>query len=530
MPITQSVSFNADIPIRGEAPEVFSTKANGAWVELERVFDEDLYNFSTQANALEANINAMEASTISAANSAAESALIAKSAANFQGVWTPKGYSYGQSTKGSDGVIYQCDVTHTVAQNPTSTTGYWSVNVPLGAVGNIMSPVVELDFRTSLKVKTGVGSITFNRASSGYAPNKYNKMVSYATNEPRFGKYGVVIEGAVTNNFLHAKDFSQSAWVKNNVTPTYDVEGVVDMFGTNTATKILEVATTSTKIIYQNIAVTLGVSKTVSFAILPTQGRSEFQIDGHHSYVGNSYVNFNLSTMVITNIGNAIGIIEKVGAWYVISATFTPIITGTAVMALVSIKDGTHSYLGEEDKGYYIQYGQSSDTPTPGKFVDTTTAPATKAQDDMFIQFEGNAGLGTDSSTTIIEFYAPSFNGMVGRLYEDNSMNYVMSLVNGNIAQSHYETDGIIGGTLVNGTLNTIAHVLDLVDGVGTETMYLNGAFVASKAVSAPSSIFSVIGALIGFGGYGSLDKFYGELISYKRYDKALTPTEVALA
>jgi hypothetical protein len=59
------------------------------------------------------------------ATSAASSALLAQGAANYQGLWTSKGYSVGQSVTYSDST-YVCNLTHTTAQMPPNET-YWKL-------------------------------------------------------------------------------------------------------------------------------------------------------------------------------------------------------------------------------------------------------------------------------------------------------------------------------------------------------------------------------------------------------------------
>ena len=75
-----------------------------------------MQNWKDQANAMSIELN--------------NNADIAQSIANYQGDWTSKGYSLGQSVSVS-GVYYICKLTHATGQNPTAVGSlYW--NIALG--------------------------------------------------------------------------------------------------------------------------------------------------------------------------------------------------------------------------------------------------------------------------------------------------------------------------------------------------------------------------------------------------------------
>ena len=75
-----------------------------------------MQNWKDQANAMSIELN--------------NNADLAQSIANYQGDWTSKGYSLGQSVSVS-GVYYICKLTHATGQNPTAVGSlYW--NIALG--------------------------------------------------------------------------------------------------------------------------------------------------------------------------------------------------------------------------------------------------------------------------------------------------------------------------------------------------------------------------------------------------------------
>lgn len=114
MAIDQIITDLPTPPSSGD-PLNFRTRAD-AFVAALVTFVTQLNLFSTQANDMEVNINEKEASAVGAAN-------IASAAANFQGEWTSKGYTLGQSVS-SGGTTYMCKLTHATGFAVTDTT-YW---------------------------------------------------------------------------------------------------------------------------------------------------------------------------------------------------------------------------------------------------------------------------------------------------------------------------------------------------------------------------------------------------------------------
>ena len=85
--------------------------------------------------------------------------------------------------------------------------------------------------------------IAFTRASNGWEFNSAGNLAQYGADVPRFGydqstlaARGLLMEMARANLALHSRDFTQSAWVKTNITAALDVAGINGV--ANTASRL----------------------------------------------------------------------------------------------------------------------------------------------------------------------------------------------------------------------------------------------------------------------------------------------------
>jgi hypothetical protein len=115
------------------------------------------------------------------------------------------------------------------------------INTRLRAGGNASG--IAFDFRAGALDPR----ITFTRASAGWFFNSAGNLAQAATDAPRFDydpatlqARGLLIEGASTNIALHSRDFTQTAWVKTNITAALNVTGIDG--AANTASRLTATA------------------------------------------------------------------------------------------------------------------------------------------------------------------------------------------------------------------------------------------------------------------------------------------------
>ena len=122
-------------PHRGvEVKDAFVLAQEEAQDTLSGAMTDALELFVEQANELELNVTELEQNTIDA-----YLALIG--AANYQGDWSSKGYSLGQSVSYLD-ASYVCKLTHSSQQVPTNTTYWLLLNYYIGSASDF---ILELE-------------------------------------------------------------------------------------------------------------------------------------------------------------------------------------------------------------------------------------------------------------------------------------------------------------------------------------------------------------------------------------------------
>lgn len=307
-------------------------------------------NWATQANVLGEEINANALLTL-------ESAQIAKSAANYQGIWTAKGYDVGQSVKGSDGTLYQCDVTHATEQDPTSTTGYWSVNVPVGVVGDINSPLFSLQAKNSFNIRSGVGSVVSTRTTTGTIADRYGTLITKAVDEPRFNKKGHLSECQSENITLRSQ--IDNTWITQGTNFSVDFNNYPGIDGSNNASKATKgVEDAGSEEVYKVLPVANGITYTDSVWLKGEVGGEAVKISAQLD--GGDYHSFASSIILTTEY------VKYDLTWTCDNDTYG---WRQSIQAL------------SENSSFYMEKAQREDGLFATSYIPTTDAPATRAGD-----------------------------------------------------------------------------------------------------------------------------------------------------
>jgi hypothetical protein len=126
----------------------------------------------------------------------------------------------------------------------------------LFGAGHYPGAVVALDFLTSryrvggqsgyVSAFTGIPGLTVTRASTGYATTVSGSLVNFASGVARITDQGLLVEEARTNSALWARDFTNAAWTKANVTAAKDQVGADGV--ANSASSLVATAANGTAI------------------------------------------------------------------------------------------------------------------------------------------------------------------------------------------------------------------------------------------------------------------------------------------
>ncbi len=488
---------------------------------------------SEENNTINTNVNAKEASAVASASAAANSELAATASANFKGSWSSAtAYTVGQSVLGADNAFYVCLVAHT-NQNPTTTSGYWKVNVPLGAIGNINSPLLDIPLKNSLAMKAGVGSATFTRASTATYIDRYGVLKIATVDEPRFEKEGYLNEGASTNLNTYSEDMSTSYTF---IGATASVNTDVAPDGLTTADRLIEDTSTSFHYISKTITVTSGVAHTSSRFISKSSTTTSVKIDMWNSTDGvQAYVTFTPSTGTVTASLGSYSIIDC-GSYWRVSVTATPTVTGIASRLFLG---GGASYTGN-GTDYIIAWGYQLEALSfATSYIPTVASTVTRAADSLTLSAVGNYMLPSDAKTILIDYDILGYGTVNQNLFDlttTSQFNRILSFASTTTAPAdrpiaYYSAGATVFGTSavpVN-TKNRLAYLLS--SGTATQSVarYFNGVFYAAVSQSitanvAPSTIY--IGRL----NSSLANNHFGHISNIRVYDKALSSVEIALA
>lgn len=459
------------------------------------------------------------------AQEVSENLLITKAASNYQGIWQGKGYATGQSVKGSNGVIYQCDVTHTTAQNPTTTTGYWSVNIPLGVVGNIMSPLLDLPLQNSLSMKAGVGSTTFTRASTATYIDRYGVLKTASIDEPRFEKEGYLNEGSSTNLLTYSDNmligYSTSRATLTLSTTELSPDGITY------ASKLRETTDIGGSYLYKSTTFTAGTTYTHSVFAKSINGQNlklnPFSVGTGFDKTYSAVFDLTNGTISGSDASNA-NIVPLSNGWYRCSITATCTTTATGNAQLVNVGTDYNS----PDYGLYIFGAQLEALPFASSYIPTTTSTVTRSADVLQVTRENNfPNAENNAQGYSIVYKYDTFGTAAGTrilwsLYT-SSNNYVHATLGTNtIANS---ISNYIGA---NSNITSITN-LDSRKVVQTQNnnslkQYING-LLADNDVNTTGKLSETGNSLTNL----TIGSFYGHISNFKVYDFELTPVEVAL-
>ncbi len=251
---------------------------------------------------------------------------------------------------------------------------------------------------------------TFTRASVATAVNGAGFLEAVASDVPRFGGAGLLIEGSQTNPVLWSEDMTNAAWIKyqstvagNAIASPYVGQPVI-------ADKVQENAATDFHDVYQPYTGTASWMDTVS--TFAKKGERDWIYFGMFDGVGGiADVFFNLNTGTIGSSVLAGGftivggpwMTPLVDGWFRIGFTIQTLAnTARNIDCGLASADGVQSYAGTTGWGAYYIGSQAISAPPPFKFltsyIPTTTVPVTRVADRLIYIALGNTPLGDEGT------------------------------------------------------------------------------------------------------------------------------------
>ncbi|MCK5617483.1 hypothetical protein KAR91_87275 [Candidatus Pacearchaeota archaeon] len=389
--------------------------------------------------------------------------------------------------------------------------GVWPVNI-----GDIISPLCEIDFQNAINFNQGVGVAAFNRSKVKTFVDRYGVVREAAIDTPAFEKEGMSIEGPGTTLLTYAIDYTNAAWGKTNVTPT---AGQADPKGGTNAT-ILDATVTGGSIIQ---TVTTSVDTEIrTFSIdlkAGTAANTSLRLQ-YGVFLTNNEITWTAGVPSITAGSATIG--EKLkNDFYRISiqGPNDNNATGTVWIKPAGTLGGI---------GTVIAYVSQFETwPHATSRIISVASPLTRTADLLSITYDGNAPAPEDDMTIIMDI---SYKGWI------SGVNQYLFNIEGEASRSL-----IIGGSGVlfalHGTTNLVSSILTanikyrvayVNDGTNL-SIYINGELVNSinqEVVGGAASGNMIIGASDVAGN----NPFYGNIDILKVDNRPSPASEVRIS
>jgi hypothetical protein len=406
----------------------------------------------------------------------------------------------------------------------------------LMAVGNINSPLLDIPLKSSLAMKSGVGSARFTRNSTATYIDRYGVLQTAAIDIPRFEKEGYLNEGYGTNLLTYSNQFNTAGgWVvtstavatKERIGP----DGIVD------SAWYLKKTDFNASYMYKGaISLSSGTTYTFSF-------HSKKEDDGGDEtycyFPGNfftsgvsRYVKYNFITKALTDVNNNLQdkrVVELADGWVRISMTFLVDLGAT----------GPGSIIGSDVD---IFGAQLEAFPFATSYIPTVASAATRIPDILNVDSAGNTPNVEANGAVSVLFDIDMFGG-IDDIYQwvwglvvppQDFIALAISTSLQPISLAVSPTDECIvymSSTIVPRNRHRIAQVIS---NAGHYT-YQNGVQVGFTADTDSSITAACNSATTIRIGSASDDAdpslaFYGHISNFRVFEGALTSSEIYLA
>jgi hypothetical protein len=406
----------------------------------------------------------------------------------------------------------------------------------LMAIGNIHNPLLDIPLRSSLAMRSGVGGVTFTRASTATYIDRYGVLQVAGVDTPRFEKQGHLSEWSSTNLLVYSEQADNSAWTQENVTITANTTDTLDLYGTNVADKIVEDKTNNTHYIYQSISVN---SATLTFSCFVKAAEcTKFRLSSYESSTPSNPIvaDFDLSAITATPASSSTvyaTITPLANGWFRVSATTTSAAKVSTTFSLQLTRLGTGSYTGDGSSGLFVFGAQLEALPFPTSYIPTTSATVTRAADSLTVDSIGNSnGITNRFSEETLLFDFATLGGSQNAFLQafafdgDGTAYRAFYKTSDPSMTLQYGADKVSGSQLYikPANLNVMTRYALSHDAAGNTKAYMNGALIATGNsgngnITTPSTSITI-------GGGGT----FGHYSNFRIYDRALTAYEVALA
>ena len=246
-----------------------------------------------------------------------------------------------------------------------------------------LDPFFHMRVGTEVEFLKGVGMAHYS-SPAGYVVDHYGKLVKKGLNEWKVDRRGLAMRSVVTNLSTDSK--KTISWRYNSITMSLD--GTLGPDGVSKATRLVPSSSNSIKSIHGGISITAGKPYTWTY-LLKADELGVIQIGSSITFTPEGYqlAVVDLRSGVILAGSQYIKQFEQLAdGWWLLSHTH--IATKTAVGAptfQVFSNNGQQTWSNNGTDGFYVFCRQCEQSSFFGGFVDTTGSPATRSQDNLYI-------------------------------------------------------------------------------------------------------------------------------------------------
>ena len=404
----------------------------------------------------------------------------------------------------------------------------------LGSFGNLSSPLLDLPLKNSLAMKAGVGSVTFTRATTATYIDRYGVLQYSAIDEPRFEKEGLLIEGGSTNFFNYSNHNSHSNWTKGGgfINTTID-SGVNNPDGTSGAVKV----TSSDSVFanYRDIHMSQVILASYNIGDVITirshikkgsNGRFRFRFFDDGGYVCGVIVEVESFTILARDAEITTCTIEEDilnDGWCVITATFTASLgVGTNIRVITQF---SNSVLANSDY-MYLDNMQVEVLPFATSYIPTTNSAVTRASEVCQITNENNEPNFLDEATYSMRVNVKGVHADYADLFQTEATRIVLN-TNDGTEKLYVNKNNTYSNSYATVPYNSFEKV-DVTYKDLNLSLYIDNVLFHTVS-TANTKLIGRVGIVLGGGTLTGAEASF-HIKSLKIYDKALTPTEVALA
>lgn len=382
-----------------------------------------------------------------------------------------------------------------------------------GVIGELSSPLCDLDMQTSFNMKAGNGSVSFARASGETGIDMYGDLVTKAVDEPVFNENGFQSREGSTN-LLTYSELSLSTSSLNGGEASDSPSDI----GFSTWIQIPD-GNSATSYAYKNYIFTAPLIATFSCFII---------MDDLSEPIIGTLTDSNADFSIILD-GSVPTNVEKEqlanGLWRVSS-----VINDTH---FASGNFGIQSRITNSRKGFRFTGFQLEEKPFVTPYIPTTDSPVTRA--NQFATLPAKYNLPSPTEGTIFCEFTPvhttSLDYLVG-VYSSSSLPFIRLYTSGNQILFNWKSKDLsfvdVRGNIVIGETTKVIIVYK----EGVIDLYINGVLGETGVYTSgiDSGIYNIYN--IRFGGYSSTSTTYTsncDIKQFKTYSKALSDTAIKL-